>query len=105
MTSQNLSLILFICLLILSSSFLFNNNQFELFDCSSKNTYGTCGTCGTCSLGQTAPAGVPKCGLNGDILRTRPIEDCRYHHMDQNGFNDCYNSHPFQFTMHHREML
>ncbi len=92
MNSQNLSLLLLICLILLSSSLLLNNNQIETFGCNCN--LPTCNICGT---SQTAPAGAPKCGLRGNILRTRPIDDCACSPQNQYGFRDCYNSNPYQF--------
>lgn len=91
MTSQNLSLLLLICLILLSSSLLLNNNQLETFGCN-------CGShnCDACGASQTAPINVPRCGLRGEIMRTRPIDDCKCH-----PYTDCYNSNPYQFPIKH----
>ena len=91
MNSQNLSIVLVLCIISLCVCSILNNNQLETFGCN-------CGShnCGACGASQTAPIGVPRCGLRGDIMRTRPIDDCKCH-----PYRDCYNSNPYQFPIKH----
>ena len=93
MTSQNLSIVLVLCIISLCVCSILNNNQLEAFgQCGSSK----CGACGACGTSQTAPVGTPRCDLKGQLLRTRPIDECKCHK-----FRDCYNSNPYQFPIKH----
>ena len=91
MVSQNLYIVLVLCIISLCACYILNNNQLEAFGCN-------CGSpkCGACSTSQTAPVGTPRCDLKGQLLRTRPIDDCKCH-----PYANCYNSNPYQFPIKH----